>query len=108
MRRGDETNFHGARHRVEPLEFRQVAVMTRGEATATEAEASFIRDLTFHDLRHDFAHRAKKEAGLDDGELAVYLGHITKRGTPAIQTTARYTQPSMDQIREKLKGMKGT
>jgi site-specific recombinase XerD len=78
------------------------------KATATEAEASFIRDVTFHDLRHDFAHRAKKEAGLDDGELAVYLGHITKRGTPAIQTTARYTQPSMDQIREKLKGMKGT
>ncbi len=61
----------------------------------------------FDDLRHDFAHRAKKEAGLDDGELAVYLGHITKRGTPAIQTTARYTQPSMDQVREKLKGMKG-
>jgi site-specific recombinase XerD len=78
------------------------------KATATEAEAAFIRDVTFHDLRHDFAHRAKKEAGLDDGELAVYLGHITKRGTPAIQTTARYTQPSMDQIREKLKGMKGT
>ena len=78
------------------------------KATATEAEASFIRDVTFHDLRHDFAHRAKKEASLDDGELAVYLGHITKRGTPAIQTTARYTQPSMDQIREKLKGMKGT
>lgn len=77
------------------------------KATATEAEAAFIRDVTFHDLRHDFAHRAKKEAGLDDGELAVYLGHITKRGTPAIQTTARYTQPSMDQIREKLKGMKG-
>ncbi len=77
------------------------------KATATEAEVSFIRDVTFHDLRHDFAHRAKKEAGLDDGELAVYLGHITKRGTPAIQTTARYTQPSMDQIREKLKGMKG-
>src|SRR6266700_679880 len=77
------------------------------KATATEAEASFIREVTFHDLRHDFAHRAKKEAGLDDGELAVYLGHITKRGTPAVQTTARYTQPSMDQIREKLKGMKG-
>jgi len=77
------------------------------KATATQAEAAFIREVTFHDLRHDFAHRAKKEAGLDDGELAVYLGHITKHGTPAIQTTARYTQPSMDQIREKLKGMKG-
>jgi len=28
------------------------------KASATEAEASFIRDVTFHDLRHDFAHRA--------------------------------------------------
>ena len=54
-----------------------------------------------------FAHRAKKEATLDDGELAVYLGHITKYGTPAVQTTARYTQPSFDQIKEKLRKMKG-
>ena len=60
------------------------------KATATAAEAAFIREVTFHDLRHDFATRAKKEAGLDDGKLAVYLGHITKHGTPAIQTTARY------------------
>jgi hypothetical protein len=51
------------------------------KATATEAEAPFIRDVTFHDLRHDFAHRAKKEAGLDDGELAVYLGLCWLLGT---------------------------
>jgi len=75
--------------------------------TATKEEWEFIADITFHDLRHDFAHRAKKEAGLDDGELAIYLGHITKHGTPAIQTTARYTQPSLDQIKEKLRKMKG-
>jgi len=75
--------------------------------TATREEWEFIADITFHDLRHDFAHRAKKDAGLDDGELAVYLGHITKHGTPAIQTTARYTQPSLEQIKEKLRKMKG-
>ena len=75
--------------------------------TATAEEWELIADITFHDLRHDFAHRAKQEAGLDEGELAVYLGHITKRGTPAVQTTARYTQPSMDQVKEKLKKMKG-
>ena len=75
--------------------------------TATREEWEFIADITFHDLRHDFAHRAKKEADLDDGELAVYLGHITKHGTPAIQTTARYTQPSLEQIKEKLRKMKG-
>lgn len=74
--------------------------------TATTEEWPYIQDVTFHDLRHDFAHRAK-QAGLEDGELAVYLGHITKRGTPAIQTTARYTQPSMDQVKEKLTKMKG-
>lgn len=74
--------------------------------TATAEEWPYIQDVTFHDLRHDFAHRAK-QAGVDDGELAVYLGHITKRGTPAIQTTARYTQPSMDQVKEKLSKMKG-
>jgi integrase len=75
--------------------------------TATAEEWAYIADITFHDLRHDFAHRAKREAGLDEGELAVYLGHITKRGTPAVQTTARYTQPSMDQVKEKLRKMKG-
>ncbi len=74
--------------------------------TATTEEWPYIQDVTFHDLRHDFAHRAK-QAGLEDGELAVYLGHITKRGTPSIQTTARYTQPSMDQVKEKLTKMKG-
>lgn len=74
--------------------------------TATAEEWPYIQDITFHDLRHDFAHRAK-QAGVEDGELAVYLGHITKRGTPAIQTTARYTQPSMDQVKEKLTKMKG-
>jgi site-specific recombinase XerC len=75
--------------------------------TATTEEWAYIADITFHDLRHDFAHRAKREAGLDEGELAVYLGHITKRSTPAVQTTARYTQPSMDQVKEKLRKMKG-
>ena len=74
--------------------------------TATTEEWSSVQDVTFHDLRHDFAHRAK-QAGLEDGELAIYLGHITKRGAPAIQTTARYTQPSMDHVKEKLTRMKG-
>lgn len=74
--------------------------------TATMEEWSYIQDVAFHDLRHDFAHRAKR-AELEDGELAVYLGHITKGGTTSIQTAARYTQPSMDQVKEKLLKMKG-
>jgi len=63
-------------------------------------------DLSFHDLRHDFAHRAR-EVGWTLEEVAYYLGHVTKKGTPAIQTTARYTQVSREQVKEKLKRVKG-
>jgi hypothetical protein len=40
-------------------------------------------------------------------EVAYYLGHVTKKGTPAIQTTVRYTQVSREQVKEKLKNIKG-
>src|SRR6266699_2112509 len=36
-----------------------------------------------------------------------YLRHVTVKGTPAIRTTARYTQVSRAHVREKLKGLKG-
>jgi integrase len=57
---------------------------------ATKDQWAYIHDLTFHDLRHDFAHRAR-EAGWSLEEVAYYLGHVTKKGLPAIQTTVRYT-----------------
>jgi len=60
------------------------------KARATKDQWEHIADLTFHDLRHDFAHRAR-EAGWTLEEVAYYLGHVTKKGTPAIQTTVRYT-----------------
>lgn len=65
-----------------------------------------IADITFHDLRHDFAHRAR-QSGWNLEEIAVYLGHQTKDGTPAITTTARYTQPGRKQIRARLQKLKG-
>lgn len=73
---------------------------------ATKDEWEIVQDVTFHDLRHDFAHRAR-EAGWTLEEIAYYLGHVTRKGTPAIQTTARYTQVSRKQIKEKLKLLKG-
>lgn len=73
---------------------------------ATSDQWEKIADLSFHDLRHDFAHRAR-EAGWTLEEIAYYLGHVTKKGTPAIQTTARYTQVSREQVKEKLKQIKG-
>ena len=69
---------------------------------ATKDEWELVSDVTFHDLRHDFAHRAR-EAGWSIEEVAYYLGHITKKGAPAIQTTARYTQVSREEIKDKLK-----
>ncbi len=76
------------------------------KARAIKGQRELIHNLTFHDLRHDFAHRAR-EAGWSLEEVAYYLGHITKKGTLAIQTTARYTQVSREQVKEKLKYMKG-
>jgi integrase len=73
---------------------------------ATKDEWELVGDVTFHDLRHDFVHRAR-EAGWTIEEVAYYLGHVTKKGTPAIATTARYTQVSREDVREKLKGLRG-
>jgi integrase len=76
------------------------------KAQATKDEWELIHEVTFHDLRHDFAHRARA-AGWSIEEVAYYLGHVTKTGTPAIQTTARYTQVSRDHVRDKLGLIKG-
>jgi len=59
-----------------------------------------------HDLRHDFAHCAR-EASWTLEELAYYLGHVTRKGTPAIETTVRYTLVTRAQVKEKLKPLKG-
>src|SRR5256714_3494935 len=76
------------------------------KARVTKGQWELIHNLTFHDLRHDFAHRAR-EAGWSLEEVAYYLGHVTKKGTPAIQTTVRYTQVSREQVKEKLRYVKG-
>lgn len=76
------------------------------KARATKGEWDLIQDITFHDLRHDFAHRAR-QAGWSLEEIAYYLGHTTRHGTPAIQTTVRYTQVSRRQIKDKLQVLKG-
>src|SRR5258707_1242361 len=41
--------------------------------------------IRFHDLRHDWAHRARVAGWLLE-EIAVYLGHQTKDGMPTIMT----------------------
>ena len=73
---------------------------------ATKDEWELIHGVAFHDLRHDFAHRARA-AGWTIEELAYYLGHVTRQGAPAIQTTARYTQVSRAHLKEKLRRLTG-
>ena len=72
------------------------------KAKAAKTEWDLIHDITFHDLRHDFAHHARQR-GWSLEELAYYLGHVTQQGTSAIQTTIRYTQVERDNIKPKLK-----
>jgi hypothetical protein len=76
------------------------------KAYATAAQWPLIAAITFHDLRHDFAHRVR-EAGWSLEEVAYYLGHVPKKGTPAIQTTARYTQVSREQVKAKFRQIRG-
>jgi len=74
--------------------------------TASVQEWEFIKDIRYHDLRHDWAHRARA-AGWSLEEIAVYLGHQTKDGAPAIGTTVRYTLPSRQQIKDRLQTLRG-
>jgi site-specific recombinase XerD len=69
---------------------------------AAPSDEKLIADIAFHDLRHDFAHRAL-EAGWTLEEVAYYLGQLTTKGLPATQTTLRYTQMTRAQVKEKLK-----
>ena len=73
---------------------------------ANHEEWELVASLSFHDLRHDFAHRAR-EVGWSLEEVAYYLGHVTMKGIPAIQTNVRYTQVNRAHVKEKLKLLKG-
>jgi site-specific recombinase XerD len=72
----------------------------------TYEEWQLIADIPFHDLRHDFAHRAR-QSGWSLEEIAVYAGHQTKDGVPAIATTVRYTLPSRKQLKERVQLLQG-
>jgi site-specific recombinase XerD len=81
-------------------------IWTTTKQRARKDEYDLISDITFHDLRHDFAHRARA-ADWDLEEIAVYLGHQTRDGLPAIATTVRYTLPSRQQLKRKLQHLTG-
>jgi site-specific recombinase XerD len=82
-----------------------VVAATKPQERAWQKPGSSMRSISTS-LGHDFAHRAR-ECGWSLEEVAYYLGHITKSGMPAIQTTIRYTQVSREHVKEKLKLLRG-
>jgi len=76
------------------------------KAQASEDQWEVIEELSFHDLRHDFAVRAR-EAGWTPEEVAYYLGDVTKQGVPSIQTAVCSRSISREQVKAKLKDIKG-
>lgn len=76
------------------------------KARATHDEWALVGAVRFHTLRHDWAHRARA-AGWSLEEIAVYAGHQTRDGAPAIATTARYTLPSREQLRRRVQTLPG-
>ena len=76
------------------------------KAQATNDHWEVIQDLTFQDLRYDFAHRAR-EAGWSLEEVAYYLGQVTKQGVPALHTTVDYTQVSRVRVQQNHNDIQG-
>jgi site-specific recombinase XerD len=76
------------------------------KAQAPKDQWEVIEDLTFHNLRRDFTDRAQ-EAGWSPEEVAYYLGDVTRQGVPAIHTSVRSRPVSREQVKRKLKDIKG-
>lgn len=60
-----------------------------------------IKEISWHDLRHDTAHRLLDD-GWSESEISIFMGHIRRDGSPSLQTTARYTMPSAEDISARL------
>jgi site-specific recombinase XerD len=76
------------------------------KAQASSGQWEVIGELTFHNLRDDFAQRAR-EASWSLEEIAYYLGNVTREGLPAIQSVASTVQVSREQLKYKLYNIKG-
>ena len=76
------------------------------KAQGTNKQWEVIEELTFNDLRHDFAYRSR-EAGWSLEEAATYLGDVSRQGVPTIQSSIGSRPVSLEQVKRKLKLIKG-
>ena len=73
---------------------------------ASEDQQAVLADITFHDLRRDFAYRAR-EAGWSPEEVTYYLGGLSEQGPPALQPTLGTAPVSRAHLKRKLDQVKG-
>ena len=76
------------------------------KAWGTRDQWESIENLTFNDLRHDFAHRARG-AGWSLGEVAYYFGDVTENSTRALQSAVLSTQTTRERLKHKLNNVEG-
>src|SRR6266702_692183 len=76
------------------------------KAQGSRDQRAVIEDLSFNDLRHDFAQRARAAGWLPE-EVAYYLGQVTWQGMSTFQATIPSTQVSREQVKQKLNDIQG-
>src|SRR6266568_3281225 len=76
------------------------------KAQGSRDQRAVIEDLSFNDLRHDFAQRARAAGWLPE-EVAYYLGLVTWQGMSTFQATIPSTQVSREQVKQKLNDIQG-
>jgi site-specific recombinase XerC len=76
------------------------------KAQGSRDQRAVIEDLSFNNLRHDFAYRARV-AKWSPEEVAYYLGQVTQQGMAALQTIVPSTPVSREQVQHKLNDIQG-
>ena len=76
------------------------------KAQGSRNQQAVIEDLSFNNLRHDFAYRARVARWLPE-EVAYYLGQVTQQGVPALQTIIPALPVSRQQVQQKLNDIQG-
>src|SRR2546423_4550621 len=76
------------------------------KAQGSRDQRAVIEELSFNDLRHDFAQRARVAGWLPE-EVAYYLGQVTQQGMTALQTMVPPTPVSREHVKQKLNDIHG-
>src|SRR2546421_12036085 len=76
------------------------------KAQGSGDQRAVIEELSFNDLRHDFAQRARAARWLPE-EVAYYLGQVTQQGLTALQTIVPSPPVSREHVKQKLNDIQG-